>query len=144
MIDLQNQAYCPTLEEVGEYVSNHVFEKFCAAVKERHQTKEIMEFSSCSWEPGWNVKFKKSGRTLCTIYPKESCFTVLVVVGHREREAVEDVLPQCSLQVQDVYHETKEGNGQRWLMIPVEDQDSVYEDVLRLVGIRRTGGKPAA
>lgn len=31
----------------------------------------------------------------------------------------------------------KEGNGQRWLMIPVEDKDQVYEEVLRLIEIRR-------
>ena len=78
MIDLQDKEYCPTLEEVGEYVRNGVFGKFCCAVKETYKAKENIEFSSCSWERGWNIKFKKSGKTLCTIYPKEACFTVKV------------------------------------------------------------------
>jgi len=141
VIDLRDQTHCPTLEEVGELVRNGVFEKFCAVIKETYKTKEKIEFSSCSWERGWNIKFRKSGKNLCTIYPRESCFTVLVVVGNKEREAVEAMLPQCSLQVREIYDETKEENGQRWLMIPVEDEDSVYEDVLHLIEIRRKGGR---
>ncbi|ENY8421311.1 DUF3788 family protein [Clostridioides difficile] len=32
-------------------------------------------FSSCSWEFGWNIKFKKPRKNLCTVYPKENYFT---------------------------------------------------------------------
>ena len=48
--------------------------------------KPNLEFSKCSWEPGWNVKFKKSGKTLCTVYPRENYFTVIVVIGKKEKE----------------------------------------------------------
>ncbi len=141
MIDLQDPGYCPTLEEIGEYVRNGVFERFCAAVKGRFQAEGRVDFSSCSLERGWNVKFKKSGRALCTIYPKESCFTVMVVVGKKEKEAVEAMLARLSPQVREIYEQTREGNGQRWMMIPIEDQDSVYEDVIRLIEIRRGVGR---
>lgn len=140
MIDLQDRTCCPTLEEVGEYVRNDVFEKFCRVIKETYKTSEKIEFSACSLERGWNVKFKKAGKSLCTIYPRESFFTVLVVIGNKEKEAVEAILPELTHQVREIYHKTEEGNGQRWLMIPVEDEDSVYEDVLRLIAIRRTSG----
>ena len=96
-----------------------------------------MDFSSCSWEYGWNVKFKKSGKNLCTIYPREEYFTVLIVVGKKQKEAVEDILSDCSDRIKDVYHQTKEGNGQKWLMIDLEDKDKTYEDVLRLINIRK-------
>ena len=88
-------------------------------------------------EPGWNVKFKKSGRSLCTIYPRETYFTVMAVVGRREKEAVEAMLPDCAPRLRDLYARTAEGNGQRWLMIDLEDRDEVYRDVLRLIEIRR-------
>lgn len=141
MVDLQDAGYCPTLDEIGEYVRNGVFDRFCAAVKKRFQTEECVDFSSCSLERGWNVKFKKAGRALCTIYPKESCFTVMVVVGRKEKEAVEAMLSQSSPQIREIYNQTREGNGQKWLMIPIEDEDLVYEDVFRLMEIRRGGGR---
>lgn len=137
MLDLQDRTVCPTLKEVEEYVRNPVFHSFCAAVKETYKIEEKIEFSSCSLAAGWNVKFKKAGRALCTIYPEESFFTVLVVVGAKEKPVVEDKLFEFSPEVQEIYHQTTEGNGQRWLMIPVEDKGSVYDDVLRLIAIRR-------
>ena len=81
MIDIHNKNYIPALEEMVEYINNPVFLLFCNDVKTKYNCKEQIEFSSCSWEYGWNVKFKKSGKTLCTIYPRENYFTVLVVVG---------------------------------------------------------------
>ena len=69
MIDLKDKNQCPVLGEIGEYVGNPVFMQFCVEVKETYNCSEKMEYSSCSMEPGWNIKFKKSGKTLCTIYP---------------------------------------------------------------------------
>ena len=73
---------------------------------------------------------------MCTIYPDVSCFTVLVVIGKKEKPAVEAMLSQCSGEVQEIYHQTPEGNGQRWLMIDREDPDVLYNDMLRLIHIR--------
>lgn len=114
MIDLQDKEHCLTLEEVGEYIRNDVFGKFCCAIKEMYKAKENIEFNSCSWERGWNIKFKKSGKTLCSIDPKEARFTVMVVVGKREKELAEAALSHFSQTVQELYRQTKEGNGQKW------------------------------
>lgn len=137
LIDLQNYDYCPTLEELGEYVGNPVFGEFCKEIQETYKTESRMEYSKCSWEPGWNVKYKKSGKSLCTIYLREQYFTVLVVIGRKEKERAEELLLTCAPVLQQIYEETKEGNGQRWMMIDLEDADEVYHDVLRLIELRR-------
>nr|WP_278601144.1 hypothetical protein [Clostridium tertium] len=38
--------------------------------------------------------------------------------------------------MQSIYHETKEGMGQRWLMIDLEDKDKKFSDVLKLIDVR--------
>lgn len=48
MIDLQDNNFCPTQEEIGEYIRNPLFIKFCSQVKEKYKCKEKIEFSSCS------------------------------------------------------------------------------------------------
>lgn len=136
MIDLQNPSHCPTLDEVAEYIQNPLFPNFCTDIKTKYNGKEKLEFSSCSWEHGWNIKFKKSGKSLCTVYPRETYFTVLVVVGRKEKESVEAILPECPAEIQELYLQTKEGNGQRWLMIDLEDKDTVYDGLFRLLEIR--------
>ena len=62
---------------------------------------------------------------------------MLVVVGRKEKEKAENLLPQLSRDMQKVYNETKEGNGQKWLMIDVDSDNSLYQDTLRLIQIRR-------
>lgn len=137
MIDIQEQEHCPTLEEMSAYVRNPVFDEFCSEISGKYHIKEKMEFSKCSWEMGWNIKFRKSGKSLCTIYPRENYFTVLVVVGKKEKDPVEMFLPEGSPAMREIYHQTREGNGQKWLMIDLEDCDNLYEDVIRLIDIRK-------
>ena len=137
MMDLQDKSTCPTLEEIGEYVRNPVFMLLCSEIKDTYQCSEKIEYSSCSWEKGWNVKFKKAGKSLCTIYPREGYFTVLVVVGKKEKMPVEEMLSDCTEELRDIYRQTQEGNGQRWLMIDLEDEDGLYDDLLHLIRIRK-------
>lgn len=137
MIDLKDKNNCPAIETINEYVRNPVFMQFCSEIRNAYQCNEKIEYSSCSWEKGWNVKFKKAGKTLCTVYPRECYFTVMIVIGTKEKAPVEAILPECTMELSDLYHQTKEGNGQRWLMIDLEDKDNLYQDVLRLIQIRR-------
>jgi len=46
------------------------------------------------------------------------------------------MLPFSTEYFQQLYHETKTGMGQKWLMINVAD-DAVLEDVKRCIAIRR-------
>nr|WP_303790008.1 DUF3788 family protein [Anaerotruncus colihominis] len=85
MLNLQDKEHRPALEEIGQYVRTPVFMQFCSELKNRYKCIEKIEFSSCSWEAGWNVKFKKAGKTLCTLYPRELYFTVMIVVGEKEK-----------------------------------------------------------
>lgn len=136
MIDLQNKDIHPSLEDVGDTIGNLVFMQFCSAIKERYSCTESLEFSSCSMAPGWNVKFKKAGKSLCTIYPRERYFTVMIVIGRKEKDAAEAILPETNAGLQEIYSRTKEFNGQRWLMLDLEDKDPMYDDILRLIEIR--------
>lgn len=137
MIDLQDKGVCPALEEISEYVRNPVFMEFCSEIKDTYKCKEKIEYSSCSLERGWNIKFKKAGKTLCTVYPREGYFTVLVVVGAKEKAHVEAILTECTAELQNIYAQTKEGNAQRWLMVDIEDKDGLYADLQQLIQIRR-------
>ena len=137
MNDLNNKNSCPTLAEIEQFVKNPVFGQFCSEIKQTYACNEKIEFSACSWAPGWNVKFKKAGKTLCTIYPKENFFTVMVVIGRQAKEPVEAILPELKPELQDIYHRTQAGNGQKWLMIDLQALGDLYNDVLRLIEIRR-------
>ena len=55
----------------------------------------------------------------------------------KAKAPVEGILPECSAELRDIYNKTREGNGQRWLMIDLESRGELYRDTLRLLEIRR-------
>lgn len=138
MIDIKDISHAPSLGEIGAYIGLPLFDTFCLYMDTKYKAIRKIEYSKDVWARGWNVKFKKAGKSLCVVYPKNGYFTVLVVVGNKEKECVENLLPHLSKEIQELYLNTKEGNGQRWLMIDVRSDDCVYRDVLQLIHIRRT------
>lgn len=137
MIDIKDMNYEPNMEEMGTFINNPLFIELCQHLENEYKALCKIEYSKDVWLRGCNIKFKKAGKSLCTIYPKENYFTVLVVVGNKEKESVENLLPQKSGEIREIYAKTKEGNGQRWLMIDLETSGAVYNDVLKLISIRR-------
>lgn len=136
MFDRENHAHCPSDGEMSAYINDPLWDDLCGYMAETYRAEPKFEFSRCSWEAGWNIKFKKGGRALCTVYPRENYFTVMVVIGRKEKVALERELPTFCDEIQQIYRETKEGNGQRWLMIDLEDEDAKYSDVKRLLELR--------
>lgn len=55
----------------------------------------------------------------------------------KEKEAVEAILLECTSELRELYEKARWGNGQKWLMIDLEDQGEMFADVLQLIEIRR-------
>lgn len=134
--DKTNGTQKPSLATISAYVKSPLFDCLCKHVEAEYQSKPVLEYSKCSMQYGWNVKYKKAGRTLCTLYPMEGYFIALIVIGDREQTEAELMLPFCTEYLQQLYRETKTGMGQKWLMIDVTD-NAVLEDVKRCIAIRR-------
>ena len=124
MINIKDINYVPNISEISVYIENSAFDELYQHMNNEYKAVCKIEYSKDVWARGWNVKFKKSGKSLCVVYPKKNYFTVLVVVGNKEKD------------VQEIYRNTREGNGQRWLMIDLKSKNNVYQDVLRLIEIR--------
>lgn len=94
-----------------------------------------MDYSKCSMQKGWNVKYKKGGRSIYTLYPMNGYFIVLIVIGAKEQFESEFAIESCSSYVRDIYNKTPFSCGGRWLMIEVKDME-VLEEVFKLIQIR--------
>ncbi len=134
--DRTNGTQKPSMAAIRAYVNNPLFESLCTHVETEYQSKPVLEYSRCSMQYGWNVKYKKAGRTLCTLYPMEGYYIALIVIADRERTEIEIALPFFTEYLQQLYHETKNGMGQKWLMINITE-GAVLEDVKQCIAIRR-------
>lgn len=137
MLHIKDITRTPTLDEISSFIANPLFDRFYRYMESEYQVLTKIEYSKDTLARGWNVKLRKAGKGLCVIYPKEGYFTVLLVVGRKEKEAAERLLPELSEEMQNIYHQTKEGNGQRWMMIDVKEDGELYQNILKLIRIRR-------
>ncbi len=130
----------PSMTIIRTFVKSHLFEELCEHVEKKFQCKPVLEYSKCSLQRGWNVKYKKAGHTLCTLYPMSGYFIALVVVSIHEQDEIELELPAFTEYVQQLYYNTKSSMGQRWLMVHVTEH-AVLEDVKQCIRIRRRNHK---
>lgn len=125
----------PTPQQVADYVGTPYWDAFNEYMQNTYTIEPKIEYSCCSAAPGWNVKYKKSGRSLCVLYPDKGAFTCLVTIGTKEATEAELLLPTCTQYTQDMYNNVQPLNGARWLMIPVTNDD-VLGDVKKLIATR--------
>ncbi len=126
----------PSLEEINNFIGNPLFGELCEFLNEAYGVKPSVEYSPCSGAKGWNVKYKKSSKSLCVIYPNTGFFTCLVVIGNKEQPEAEILLPSLDNYIRDLYSKTKFACGGRWLMIEVTSQ-KILEDTKLLIELRR-------
>lgn len=125
----------PAPDQIDAYIASPLWQALCEHLEKTYGVAPVIEHSICSGAPGWNVKYKKSSRSLCTLYPNEGFFTCMVSIGSKEAMEAELLLTNCTEAVRTLYWQCKPFNGARWLMIDVKSPE-ILEDVKRLIGVR--------
>lgn len=126
----------PGEAEISAYIANPLWEDINEFLKTGYGVNPEYSYSSCSGQPGWNVKYKKAGRSLCTLYPMAGFYIALVTIGTKEQSETELAMPMCTPYIQQLFAATPYSAMGRWLMIHVTDED-ILEDVKQLIQIRR-------
>jgi hypothetical protein len=127
--------HAPGFEEISSFVDSTFWDEARGTLEGGIQVAPRLEYSRCSMQKGWNVKYKKGGRSLCTLYPMAGHFLALVVIGKREEVNMPIVLPELNEQTQALYHRTPSSMGGRWLMLKVGDEFALH-DLISLVRLR--------
>ncbi len=125
----------PEFSEISGYVASEQWEILCRFIEETYSVRPVIEYSCCSGAPGWNVKYRKGSKALCTLYPQEGCFTCLISIGSKMAAEAELILTSCSTYVQELYENTSVFNGSRWMMIDVTTE-KIRQDVEELLCVR--------
>jgi hypothetical protein len=106
-----------------------------AHIESAYGVRPQIAYSVCAGQPGWNVKYKKGGRALCTLYPEPDGFIALVVLSRADMDKLEAVRPAYTPYLLALYDGCRLFNNTRWLMIRVAN-DAVLDDVERLLRLK--------
>jgi hypothetical protein len=123
----------PTWAQITDFVSHSNWTALTGWIRDHYGVEPLIEYSKEM--SAWNVKYKKTGKSLCTIYPEPGIFTVLVVVPPKLEPLPEPYIASLSKKTQEIYRRTAAMAIGRWLMIPVDAQAQV-DDVQKLIALR--------
>ena len=131
--------HIPSADDIKNYLgeAKSIWDELTAYIEKTYQVKPQITYSKCSAQPGWNVKYKKRSKALCTLYPMQNYFIALVVVGAKEEYEVEATVEAgiFTPYLNELYQKTAFSAMGRWLMIEVKDRE-VLNDVMTLIEIR--------
>lgn len=135
-LETYNQETQPTAAQMDSFIGNPMWKDLNDYLQTAYAAKPKQTFSGCSGQPGWNVKYAKGGKSLCTLYPMRGYFIALVVIGEKERAEMELLMPTFTAYTQALYAGAGALMGAKWLMTEVTDE-AILEDVKRLIALRR-------
>ena len=134
MFDKLNSSIIPSMYSIENYIQSNVWNQLIDFIESTYQISPKLEYSRCA-VPGWNIKYRKKGKSLCTLYPMEGYFICLIVINDKQAPLFESAFDSFSSYTQELYKTTAHGNGQRWLMLEIED-NFMLEDIKLLFQIR--------
>jgi hypothetical protein len=134
-----NGSYMPVYDEIVEYINlpvRELWKQINDFIRQRYKSLPRIMYSICSGKPGWNVKYQKSGKSICTLYPEKDSFVVLIVI-------MLDLLPLIEAMSEELTEETLQTirtampfNGTKWLMLQVKN-DLQLDDVKQLIILKQ-------
>lgn len=137
--ELYSEYKKPENEDIKNFIGENaaLWDELGEHIKKTYKVKPQYSYSCCSAQPGWNVKYKKSGKSLCTLYPMDGFFIALVVIGKKEEDKVNYVIENDILTpyVKELIEKTPFSAGGRWLMIEIRDKKTL-NDLKHLIAIR--------
>lgn len=122
----------PSLSDIGAWVNNPLLGELMAWMGETYGVEPSVEFSKCSLDKGWNIKYKKGSKSLCVLYIRQGWFTAMVTLGAKQVAELEPLLSTFSAAFRKLYEKTPLFNGGKWLSVDVK-KDKQLEEVQRLI-----------
>jgi hypothetical protein len=124
----------PTAGEIAEVLGSAapLWERLTGFVETSYEIEPT--FVPPSKNYGWDVKYRKGGKTLVSLTPDTDGFTALVVLGEKETEAAREL--DFGDHVQGVFDGARQLRDGRWLFVHVESERDV-DDIERLLVAKR-------
>lgn len=117
-----------------------VWKELCTFIDEKYEMEHLWDNGGKAWI--YEYKYRRGGKTLCTLYARENGIGLLIIFGKAEREKVEDIRKNLSEEVQRTYDEAKTYHDGKWVMFEPADS-SAFDDYLQLLTIKRRPNRKA-
>ncbi len=128
--------HTPTEQAMADFIgepAKGAWAKLRRFLKENYDIVPEMIFDK---KHGWDVRYRKSGKTLVTLTPEKGAVRILLVLGREESEKALSMQKELSPKMYELIENTKQLHDGRWLWIRLFQAEDV-NDIQKLLPIKR-------
>ena len=127
----------PDSKEIITFIGDQVTTKWLEMedfLKTHYDSKPETVFYGNKY--GWLVRYRKSGRTICSLFPEKGSFTVLITLGKKESDLVLSMKDQLNSQIFKVIQESRQLHDGRWVWIRILKPNDIT-DIKKILAVKR-------
>ena len=106
----------------------------CSAIDDKYEMDQLWNAGGKNWK--YEYKYRRGGKTLCSLYVREKCIGFMVIFGKDERAKFDDIRATLSDAVCKRYDEATVYRDGKWVMFEPTDTSEV-DDYIKLLAIKR-------
>lgn len=111
-----------------------VWQALCLAIDEKYDMERVWNTGGKNW--AYEYKYRRGGKTLCSLYAKSNCIGFMIIFGKEERTKFEEIRGTLSDAVCRQYDEAKIYHDGKWVMFePADTAD--FDDYMKLLAVKR-------
>ena len=111
-----------------------VWQKLCVVIDEKYEMERLWNAGGKNWI--YEYKYRRGGKTLCSLYAKDNRIGFMIIFGKNEREKLEEIRDTLSDAVCRRYDEAKTYRDGKWVMFEPTDTSEFY-DYMKLLAVKR-------
>ena len=111
-----------------------VWQKLCEVIDEKYEMERLWNAGGKNWI--YEYKYRRGGKTLCSLYAKDNRIGFMIIFGKNEREKLEEIRDTLSDAVCRRYDEAKTYRDGKGVMFEPTDTSEV-DDYMKLLAVKR-------
>ena len=111
-----------------------VWQELCSTIDEKYDMERLWATGGKNWT--YEYKYRRGGKTLCSLYAKDNCIGFMIIFGKDERIKFEEKRDTLSDAVCRQYDEAKTYHDGKWVMFKPTNT-AEFDDYIKLLAIKR-------
>ena len=111
-----------------------VWQELCSTIDEKYDMERLWATGGKNWT--YEYKYRRGGKTLCSLYAKDNCIGFMIIFGKDERIKFEEIRDTLSDAVCRQYDEAKTYHDGKWVMFEPTDT-AEFDDYTKMLAIKR-------
>ncbi|NMM62597.1 DUF3788 family protein [Clostridium sp. P21] len=138
---MHNKEPLPTYEEIRNFIGNievKKFDKVIAFIEENYNFNKEICYGGKNY--GVLIRFRRSGKTLLSLFPEKNCFSCVLVYGKKEIEQFQNRKNEFSDYMNVIFNETKHYHDGKWMLIRIEDEKYI-DELMEMIKVKKKPNK---